>query len=304
MRRLVLALAIFAVASPAFGDTRTIFTRTAFDAAYVNVTGDAMTGALTVVGLTATFTGSYAALLQRDDATTNNLQGVLSVDRSTTGTPANGLGGFIRFRIEDSAGNLNEFGRLSVAADDVTDGSEDALFRVSLTVGGTANTTVFTADGTAISPGVDIARSLGTSALRWSDAYVARSIQGALQKTLVDSVATEFVQVSVASGAVVGGLVHYTIEASDAADFQARTGTVPFTAVNKAGTETCTIDAADGDEVVAVSAGTLTNAFTCTTTPTNGILLLANANPSLVATTLRINYRVTITSGTATVTAQ
>jgi hypothetical protein len=128
------------------------------------------------------------------------------------------------------------------------------------------------------------------------------SIQGAKQKTLTESSATSFVRVDIASGSVVGGVIEYTIEANDSTDFQSRSGIIPFTAVNKAGTETGTLGTVGAaTEVVAVSTGTLTNTFTIDTTPTNGINIQSNAVSSLTQTTLRINYRVTISSGTATV---
>lgn len=130
------------------------------------------------------------------------------------------------------------------------------------------------------------------------------STQGANSTALTSTVATSLVQVDVASESFVGGIIRYVINANDGTEFQARSGQVPFAAVNKGGTETCTIDTADADEVVAVSSGTLTNSMTCTTAPTNGILLKATADSSLTETTLNAKWSVIITSGTATVTAQ
>lgn len=135
--------------------------------------------------------------------------------------------------------------------------------------------------------------------------------QGTQSKALTEASATAFVQVAVASGSNEGGLVHYTIKADDATDFQSRSGVLVFTVVNKAGTETCSLGRPDGGttvdnttDVAAVSAGTLTNTFTCDTTPANAINIAANATSSLTQTTLTIEYRVEILSGTATVTPQ
>lgn len=57
MRKVWVALLL--IAAPLFADTRTVFTRAAFDAAFVNVSGDTMTGLLTVGATTGVaFPGS------------------------------------------------------------------------------------------------------------------------------------------------------------------------------------------------------------------------------------------------------
>lgn len=131
------------------------------------------------------------------------------------------------------------------------------------------------------------------------------SIQGAISKTLTESSATAFSQIAVPSGSFVGGAVEYTIHADDGTNFQARTGRINFSVVNKAGTETCTLGTVL-NEAFAESSGasTLTNTFTCNTSPTNGVNLESNAISSLTQTTLAIKYSVHIFSGTATVTPQ
>lgn len=123
-------------------------------------------------------------------------------------------------------------------------------------------------------------------------------------KTLTESVATTFVKVSVATGSFVSGAVDYGIEANDASDFQVRGGIIPFTAVNKAGTITCTVGTVGtATEVASVSTGTLTNTFTCADAGSGVLDLKANAVSSLTQTTLRIRYRVNVL-GTTTVAAQ
>lgn len=128
------------------------------------------------------------------------------------------------------------------------------------------------------------------------------ALNAGAEKTLTESSATSFVQIAVASGAHVGGVIHYTIIANDSTDYQTRAGTVAFSAVNKAGTETGAVGTAD--ETVAVSTGTLTNTFTVDTSPTNGILIQANAESSLTQTTLAIRYWVEITGPSVTITPQ
>ena len=140
-------------------------------------------------------------------------------------------------------------------------------------------------------------RGDGQLSLNSAATFVAGS-----QKNLTESSATSFVQVACASGAQTGGILHYTIIASDATDYQSRSGSVPFAIVNKAGTETCTIGTAA--DAVAVSTGTLTVSFTSDNSPTNAVYLQANAVSSLTQTTLAIRYWVEITGPVVTVTPQ
>lgn len=131
------------------------------------------------------------------------------------------------------------------------------------------------------------------------------SVQGTMTaKALTESSATAFVTATVATSSRLAGLIQYSVEANDASDFQVRGGVIPFTAVNKAGTITCTVGTVTtATEVVSVSSGTLTNTFTCAD-GTSGVLnLLANAASSLTQTTLQIRYRVE-TIGTSTLTPQ
>lgn len=131
------------------------------------------------------------------------------------------------------------------------------------------------------------------------------STEGVKTKTLTEGAATSFVQVGVPQGSNVAGYVEYTCYADDGTDFQARTGIIPFSIVNKAGTETVTVGTVTtATEVVAVSSGTLTLAITGDTTPTDGVNLQANATSSLAQTTLAIKYYVRITSGAAKLTPQ
>lgn len=118
-----------------------------------------------------------------------------------------------------------------------------------------------------------------------------------LAKALTAATATPFVQVSVPSGTVTGGTVEYTIRADDGTDFQSRSGVLVYAAVNKAGVETCTLGRPDGGatvdnttDIVAVSAGTLTNTFTCVVGLADAVQIAANAASSLTETTLNITY--------------
>lgn len=80
--------------------------------------------------------------------------------------------------------------------------------------------------------------------------------------TIVDGSATSLFTVNLPSNARVGGAFFYTIRADDGTDFQAMTGMVTYAAVSKAAVQTLTITSASGNDAKAVSAGTLTVAFT------------------------------------------
>lgn len=143
----------------------------------------------------------------------------------------------------------------------------------------------------------------GTSA---TFAQVAVSgVQGnATLKALTESSATTFVKITIASGSFVAGNISYGIEANDATDFQVRGGIIPFTAVNKAGTITCTVGTVGAaTETVSVSTGTLTNTFTCADAGSGILNLNANAVSSLTQTVLRIRYRTNVL-GTTTIAPQ
>lgn len=136
--------------------------------------------------------------------------------------------------------------------------------------------------------------------------YLAQAFYGAAgkaEKTLTESNATAVVRIPVASGVGTGGQLFYTVFASDATDRQIRSGHVSFAIVNKAGTETCSVNGVDGSFTAnpietqdgsgagAMSAGTLTYAWSVDTTPTNACDLKLNAVSSLTQTTLQIRYR-------------
>lgn len=113
-------------------------------------------------------------------------------------------------------------------------------------------------------------------------------------KTLTESSATSAFQVSIASGAGTGGIVDFTVFASDATDQQTLTGVLQFSGVNKAGTETCPTPTLTGTALNAVSSGTLTCSYAADTTPTNACNIQFNCVSSLTQTTLDVYYRVNL----------
>ncbi len=128
-------------------------------------------------------------------------------------------------------------------------------------------------------------------------------------KALTAASATSFVRINVPALGMAGGIVEYSIQASDGTDMQSLSGLLPFSVVNKAGVETCTIGATSTQNetlVAASSVSTLTNTFTCSTSPTNGVDLQANAVSSLTETTLQIVYQIRLNGavGSPTITPQ
>lgn len=125
-------------------------------------------------------------------------------------------------------------------------------------------------------------------------------------KALTESAATSTARVPVAALAGTGGDFDYCVHANDATDIQERCGHIKFSVVNKAATETCvmtsvagTADASiseteDGSGTGAISAGTLTYAVTCDTSPTNAVDFQINAVSSLTQTTLETRWGVTL----------
>lgn len=123
-------------------------------------------------------------------------------------------------------------------------------------------------------------------------------LSGSFRKTLTESSATTVVQIPVASEAATGGVLNYCFYAADATDQQQRCSLVRFSAINKAGTETCGLSnnagAADASiteledgNASAISVGTFTYAITCLTGLANVVEIQANAVSSLTQTTLQ-----------------
>lgn len=105
--------------------------------------------------------------------------------------------------------------------------------------------------------------------------YIRQNIQVA--KALTNNTAIDVVTATMASGSMTGGRIEYLIEVTDGTDYQAETGTVYFSAVNKAGTVTA--GATEANTQQTVSAGTLTTTWAISTA-TSPIISI-NANSSL-----------------------
>lgn len=128
--------------------------------------------------------------------------------------------------------------------------------------------------------------SLGTYS--WQSTYLTRSIQGSKTKALTEGAATAVTQIAVPQTAgtnFADATVQWAVYASDGTDSQVRKGSTYLAAVNKAGTETCTVGDV-GTTQVAVSAGTLTCTTSCITGLTDAVQFALNCTSSLTQTTL------------------
>lgn len=119
-------------------------------------------------------------------------------------------------------------------------------------------------------------------------------------KTIVDGSATSLFDFAVPSGDRSGGVIFGLVEASDGTDHQADMVMVTYSGVNKAGTVTTGVTYATANEAKAVSAGTLTLAFTNVAGTLKGTVKLQPTG-SLTETTYRFTYVVLPIRGAVTI---
>lgn len=108
------------------------------------------------------------------------------------------------------------------------------------------------------------------------------------QKTLTDG-ATGIFDMNLAAGEMGGGVIFWTIEASDGTDHQALSGMTMFAAVNKGGAYTKHVVNDTANDAKAVSAGTLTASWAFAD-GTNEVQMQVTPAGSLTETTYRITY--------------
>ena len=122
---------------------------------------------------------------------------------------------------------------------------------------------------------------------------IIRSIQGSKTKALTEGAVTAVTQIAVpqtAGSNSADAVVQWTVYASDGTDTQTRRGSTYLAAVNKAGTETCTVGDI-GTPVVAVSAGTLTCTASCITGLADVVQFALDCTSSLTQTSLNALVR-------------
>ena len=119
-----------------------LVTSTAAELNYVDVTAGTASASKALVldgdkNITGINTLSMNNLNLTYDSSVANTSGIpLTVSRTTSGTPANGLGVGVSFLVENSANSNVEFGNVNVVASDITSDSEDGQFVVNLMTNG------------------------------------------------------------------------------------------------------------------------------------------------------------------------
>ena len=106
--------------------------------------------------------------------------------------------------------------------------------------------------------------------------------------TLTDA-ATSMFEVALASGAMCGGTILWTIRASNGTDHQAYSGITTYSAVNKAAVYTTAVTSDAANDAKSVSSGTLTAIFSILT-GSSKITLQCSPTGSLTETTYTLNY--------------
>ena len=118
----------------------------------------------------------------------------------------------------------------------------------------------------------------------------ANRLMVAAGKALTDGAATDILSCTIGSGTVIGGVITYTIEATDGTDYQVETGQVVWSGVNKGGTVTATVTEVNSQQ--SVSAGTLTTAWAISAASPAVISVNANTSLSPSAGFPRITFNV------------
>lgn len=131
------------------------------------------------------------------------------------------------------------------------------------------------------------ATATGTSDNTATDRFIATS-----PKSVTNNSATTLATLTLASGSVAAGIIHYAVEVTDGTDYQIEEGIVSYHVTNKAGTiaNNTTVKSANQQ---AATAGTLTCTFTVTNA--SSPLIQLNANSSLTPSTgyPRVTYTLT-----------
>ena len=128
-----------------------------------------------------------------------------------------------------------------------------------------------------------------------------RPAPSAPQRAITAGAATGVVDIAVPASAMVGGTIHYVARVSDGTDFQALSGIVTYSGVNKAGTVTGTAQEVTANQAKTVTgASTLTAAWT-TAVSANKLTVRVALTTSLVPTTCDVTLTVTPVVGAATV---
>jgi hypothetical protein len=206
--------------------------------------------------LYATTAGSYtfASSFMINPSLTNNTVAISKFSRQSSGSAAAGIGGSLDIYVENGTGSEKLSGKISTSLTNVTNTAEEGNVKIGVIHSG---------------------------------ANIDRVIYGS--KVLADNSATGVCTIALPTLAMCGGTIEYTITSTEGTDMQSVSGIVKYQYVNKAASYTGTIELASTAEDDAVSAGTLTGAWTITT-GTDLITINANYNSSLTAPTIVVYY--------------
>jgi hypothetical protein len=127
-----------------------------------------------------------------------------------------------------------------------------------------------------------------------------RMILNPVFKALTSGSAISLFTVTRVNNSWVGGTIDYLVQVTDGTDYQTLVGMVTYAYVDKGGTGTFTITEVAGNQAKALSAGTITNAWTFVTGTAIGTVKLATTT-SLTATVLNVYYSVRPLLGTVTI---
>jgi len=130
-----------------------------------------------------------------------------------------------------------------------------------------------------------------------------RYMANPVSKTITDTGAVSLFDVACDSAVVklVGGSLDYLVEASDGTDYQAKAGVVHWAAVNKAAALTLSIVEDTAAFATAVSAGTLTLAWTFVAGTQKGTVKVTPTGSLTETTPYRITYTVRPIVGAVTI---
>lgn len=121
------------------------------------------------------------------------------------------------------------------------------------------------------------------------------------QTTIVDGSATPLADIACVASAMVGGVIHYLVRATDGTDYQALAGMVTYSCVNKAATITGTITELATTQAKTVSSGTLTLSWTIVA-GTNKMTIKLTPTGSLTETApYDVTFTITPFIGAATI---
>lgn len=265
----------------------------------IGVSGSASTSGIGVKGSTASGQGVFGSATTgtplyglSDPSSTNTATIMLTLNRRGLSAGADGIGGYIDFELYTTTTSSVLSNRITSSFPTATHASRiSTLTFLGVTDTDSHNLIVFSGPQSTL-----LSRDAGTN--QTDERY---SVVGTY-KTLTESSATAFIRVNIPSSTVTGGEILITVEANDGTDFQSRTLRFIWSAVNKSGTITATVQTPE--EAVAVSAGTLTVTIDTNDAGSGNLDFRANAVSSLTQTVLRCSYQVFKNIGTGAITPQ